>query len=213
MATTRVKGGYFQGMSSRPGPRDLRASDADRERVVAVLAEAASDGRLTLDEHAQRVHRAYAARTLGELARLTEDLAAPSAQPLRLDDSRMIAAFFRREERAGRWVVPDRLTVTVVGGHVVLDLREAILQGLHTVVQATVIGGQLHLLVPEGVEVTIIRSGAAPRYQADRAPVPRPALAGRPLIEVRAFTVAGQVRAHVPRQASARRLRLFPRRR
>ena len=74
-----VKAGYFREVMSRPQPRDLRASDADRERVVAVLAEAAADGRLTLDEHTERVHRAYRARTLGELARLTEDLAAPSA--------------------------------------------------------------------------------------------------------------------------------------
>ena len=36
-------------------PSDLRASDVDRERVVAVLAEAASDGRLTLDEHSERL--------------------------------------------------------------------------------------------------------------------------------------------------------------
>ena len=200
-------------MSARPGPRDLRASDADRERVVAVLAEAASDGRLTLDEHAQRVHRAYAARTLGDLAQLTEDLAAPSEQPLRLDDSRVIVAFFRREERAGRWVVPGRLTVTTVGGHIVLDLRQALLQVQHTVVQATVIGGQLHLLVPEGVEVSLTRTGAGSRYQADRTPASRPGTAGRPLIEIRAFTMAGQVRAHMPRQAPGRRLGLFPRRR
>jgi hypothetical protein len=212
MATAPVKAGYFQGMRSRPGPRDLRASDADRERVVTVLAEAAGDGRLSLEEHAQRVHRAYAARTLGELAGLTEDLAAPSAQPLRLDDSRSIAAFFRREERAGRWVVPDRLTVTAIGGHVVLDLRDALLQGQHTIVQATIIGGQLHLLVPGGVEVILVRANAAGRYQADRERPPQRAEAGRPVIEIRAFTVAGQVRAHVPRRPASRRLRMFPRR-
>jgi hypothetical protein len=197
MAAALVKGGYFRGMSSRPGPRDLRASDADRERVVALLAEAAADGRLTLDEHAHRVRRAYAARTLGELGRLTEDLAAPSAQPLRLDDSRVIVAFFRREERAGRWVVPDRLTVSAVGGHIVLDLREALLQGQHTLVQATIIGGQLHLLVPDGLEVSVARTGAGARYQA--GPAPRPADGG-PLVEVRAFTLAGQVRVHTPRR-------------
>ena len=42
--------------------------------VVALLAEAHSDGRLTADEHAERVQRAIAARTLGELAELTADL-------------------------------------------------------------------------------------------------------------------------------------------
>jgi len=96
---------------------------------VAVLAEAAGDGRLTLDEHTERVHRAYSARTLGELAGLTEDLVEPSAQPLRLDASRSVAALFTTQRREGRWVMPDRLVVTVVGGHVVLDLREALLLG------------------------------------------------------------------------------------
>jgi hypothetical protein len=198
-----VKAGYFLLMSARRLPHDLRASDADRERVAALLAEAAGDGRLTPGEHAQRVQRAYQARTLGELARLTSDLAGPDAQPLRLDDSRAIVALFRREERAGRWVVPDRLLVTAVGGQVVLDLREALLQGLHTVVQATLAGAQLHLLVPGGVEVTVTRASATAR--ADSRPAPRPA-PGRPLIEVRAYTLAGKVRVHAPRPS---RQRLF----
>lgn len=198
------------GMSSRPAPRDLRASDADRERVVAVLAEAAGDGRLTLEEHAQRVQQAYAARTLGDLAALTRDLAAPSAQPLRLDDSRAIAAFFRREERAGRWVVPDRLLVTAIGSHIVLDLREALLQGLHTVIQATLLGSQLHLLVPEGADVAVIRTRGTGRGQ-QAAPLPRRS-GDRPLIEVRAFTMAGQVRVFTPRRPANRMLGLFGRR-
>src|SRR5215468_2392441 len=164
MVTGLLKAGYFRQMTSRPQPRDLRASDADRERIVAVLAEAAADGRLTLDEHTERVHRAYNARTLGELARLTEDLVAPSAQPLRLDTSRSVAALFTTQRREGRWVMPDRLVVTAVGGHVVLDLREALLQGLHTIVHATLIGGQLHLLVPEGGRVRV----QTPRRSARR---------------------------------------------
>src|SRR4249920_4253632 len=167
MVTGLVKAGYFRLVTSRPLPRDLRASDADRERVVAVLAEAAADGRLTLDEHTERVHRAYRARTLGELARLTEDLATPSAQPLRLDGTRSVAAFFTTQRREGRWVVPDRLVATAVGGHVVLDLREAMLQGLHTIVHATLIGGQLHLLVPQGVRDTVVNARQPGRAGSD----------------------------------------------
>jgi hypothetical protein len=205
MVTDLVKAGYFLQVTSRPPPRDLRASDADRERVVAVLAEAAGDGRLTLDEHAERVERAYKARTLGELAGLTEDLAAPSAQPLRLDGSRSVAAFFTTQRREGRWVVPDRLVATAVGGHVVLDLREALLQGLHTIVHATLIGGQLHLLVPEGVRVAVVTARQPGRAGSDMEPraVP-PGIPGSPLVEVRAFTVAGRVRVHTPRRAGGR---------
>ena len=80
----------------------MRASDTDRERVVAVLAGAAADGRLTTEEHSQRVTQAFAARTLGELAELTSDLVEPAAQPLRLDLSKPAIAIFGNEFRTGR---------------------------------------------------------------------------------------------------------------
>src|SRR4249919_310906 len=196
MVTGLVKAGYFRLVTSRPLPRDLRASDADRERVVAVLAEAAADGRLTLDEHTERVHRAYRARTLGELASLTEDLVEPSAQPLRLDTSRSVAALFTTQRREGRWVMPDRLVVTAVGGHIVLDLREALMQGLHTIVHATLIGGQLHLLVPEGVRVAVVTARQPGRAGSDMEPHAVPAgIPGSPLVEVR---------VHTPRRAGGR---------
>jgi len=52
----------------------VRASDADRERVAERLREHFTQGRLDEDELAERVAAAYRARTLGELAVLTEDL-------------------------------------------------------------------------------------------------------------------------------------------
>jgi hypothetical protein len=55
-------------------PPDLRASDAERERVVAQLRDHALAGRLTVDELDERCERAYAARTRGELAALLGDL-------------------------------------------------------------------------------------------------------------------------------------------
>ena len=54
----------------------LRAADADRAAVAAVLGEHMSAGRLTLDEYDERLTRAYAARTFGELDELTADLPA-----------------------------------------------------------------------------------------------------------------------------------------
>lgn len=54
--------------------RDYRASDGDRERVVARLRRAVGDGRLTMDEFDERVQSVYAARTYGELEDLTADL-------------------------------------------------------------------------------------------------------------------------------------------
>jgi len=51
-----------------------RASDAERERVVAALQRHFADGRLTSDEFSERLERVLSARTLGELYELTADL-------------------------------------------------------------------------------------------------------------------------------------------
>jgi hypothetical protein len=57
------------------GPRpDLRASDAERERVVAFLRDQAGEGRLDADELDERVGKAYAAKTVRQLRELIADL-------------------------------------------------------------------------------------------------------------------------------------------
>lgn len=57
---------------------EIRASDEDRARIVAVLQRHTEAGRLTIDEFSDRVAAAYAARTLGDLATVTGDLPAES---------------------------------------------------------------------------------------------------------------------------------------
>ena len=52
------------------------AGNADRERAVGVLRAAFTEGRLTQDELDDRVARAYAARTYGDLWALIADLPA-----------------------------------------------------------------------------------------------------------------------------------------
>ena len=52
----------------------VRASDADRERVAAILRGAAGEGLLTLAEVDERLGRVYAATYVGDLAPLTTDL-------------------------------------------------------------------------------------------------------------------------------------------
>ncbi|MCZ9342970.1 DUF1707 domain-containing protein, partial [Streptomyces sp. TRM76130] len=42
---------------------DLRASDADRERVAEVLRDALAEGRLDMAEFEERLDATYAART------------------------------------------------------------------------------------------------------------------------------------------------------
>src|SRR5689334_14547013 len=53
---------------------ELRASDAERERVVAFLREHALLGRLTNDELEERIGLAYASVTVGDLEKLINDL-------------------------------------------------------------------------------------------------------------------------------------------
>ena len=52
----------------------IRASDVDREVVVATLRDAYTAGRLTLEEFDERTSAAYASKTWGDLRKLTEDL-------------------------------------------------------------------------------------------------------------------------------------------
>jgi hypothetical protein len=203
-------------VTSRSSPRDLRASDADRERVVTLLTEAAGDGRLTLGEHSERIERAYSARTLGELAGLTADLALPGAQPIRLDGRRPVAAVFGRDRRDGRWVVPERLAVTVFFGEMVLDMREALLQSHRIILLATLVGGTLELIVPDAVTVettgTAVLSRASGSMTA-RAGGPAGARAGgsltvpeAPVIEVRTMALGGRLKVIRPRRSRWRGL-------
>lgn len=72
----------------------VRASDAERERVVGLLREHAGEGRLDVDELAERLDRAYAARTRADLEALTRDLPELPPKPPPARD--------RRRELAGR---------------------------------------------------------------------------------------------------------------
>jgi hypothetical protein len=63
--------GMNQGGELNPS---IRASDADRERIVEVLRRHTAEGRITAEEFDERMAAAYEARTLGALAELTTDL-------------------------------------------------------------------------------------------------------------------------------------------
>jgi hypothetical protein len=65
-------------MVDRP---EMRASDADRDRIAAVLRDAHADGRLAQDELLERLGATYEARTYGDLDRLVADLPRPTRSP------------------------------------------------------------------------------------------------------------------------------------
>jgi hypothetical protein len=188
-------------VSSRPGPYDLRASDADRDLVITLLSEAAADGRLSMPEHAERSERALAARTLGDLSKLTADLTLPSGQPIQVYPRRSVGAAFARERREGRWVVPEVLPVTAFFGNVVLDLREAVFQSQRVTIYATAVAGQIRLIVPAGVVVEMAgRSFFGVRSVRGRtitATEPQPKV----VLDVRTLTLGGAVKAITVRRS------------
>jgi hypothetical protein len=66
----------------RTGPDELRVSDAERTEVQDRLRRAHDEGRLDLVEFDERVRTVWAARTRGDLARITADLPAPAPAPV-----------------------------------------------------------------------------------------------------------------------------------
>ncbi|HUR08931.1 MAG TPA: DUF1707 domain-containing protein [Nonomuraea sp.] len=181
-----------------PRPHELRASDDDRERFVQVLQDAHADGRLMLDELEERLGVVYSARTLGELAAVTADLLPAEQQPLNLD-GRPVSAFFKQEQRGGRWVVPAELTVTTMFGTTKLDFREAILQNRRIVINATLVFGGLEIHVPEGLEVIRVAKGNTVRLTK------QPTEPGGPVVEVRTTNFAGDVKVKEPPRRKRRR--------
>ncbi len=85
----------------------MRASHADRDRVVDALRVAGGDGRLSAEEVDTRLESALSARTLGELAELTADL--PIAPAATGKDVLVVEQHGGRYVREGRWPVPARI--------------------------------------------------------------------------------------------------------
>lgn len=143
--------------SSSPG---LRASHADRDRVVDVLRIAAGDGLLDADELDERVELALSARTLSELTVLTADLpalsvAADGTAAEVKDVVRIEQVFSGPVERTGRWVLPRRLELAVSWCDVTLDFTEAVVTQDTLRIDVAMAGKSLTLVTRPGVEVDV----------------------------------------------------------
>jgi Domain of unknown function (DUF1707)/Cell wall-active antibiotics response 4TMS YvqF len=175
-------------------PPELRVSDADREATVARLRLAGGEGRLTLEELAERVELADAARTRGDLDALTADLPATSAPALPPappgKDRRWIVAIMGGETRKGRWRPARRMNAIAVMGGIDIDLREAQLADGAEILAIPVMGA-VSVIVPEGVSVEM--SGFAlmgGNSGPDDRVLPLP---NSPIVRIRAFSLMGGV--------------------
>jgi hypothetical protein len=160
--------------NSRMEPQDpnaiprLRASDADRDRAAEVINVALAEGRLTPDEHSERLDAIYQAKTQAELAPLLDDLPASStgtALAVRPDAAvaprrpSRIMAIFSGASRSGRWQAEPVVRVVTVFGGAELDFRDAVLSEREIKLRATAVLGGINVIVPP--EMHVIDSGIA----------------------------------------------------
>ncbi|MFJ5215729.1 DUF1707 domain-containing protein [Streptomyces sp. NPDC088354] len=147
------------GKRSGPGPSpELRASHADRDRVVDLLRIAAGDGLLTAEELDERLEAALSARTVSELAPLTADLPPVSARGAVStaevkDVVRIEQVHSGTIERGGRWVVPRRIELAVTYCDVVLDFTDAVITHDTLRIEVGMTGKTLTLVTRPGVVV------------------------------------------------------------
>ncbi|MEU0597991.1 DUF1707 domain-containing protein [Streptomyces sp. NPDC006393] len=154
---------------------ELRASDADRERVAEILRDALAEGRLDMAEFEERLDAAYKARTYGELAPLTRDLpaaqaAAPAVSLHKAPEesgswgSRVVGgegssswavAIMSGFQRKGAWTVPRRFNCFSFWGGGEIDLREANFADREVEINCVAIMGGMQIIVPPGVEVIV----------------------------------------------------------
>ncbi|MEU6646214.1 DUF1707 domain-containing protein [Saccharomonospora sp. NPDC046836] len=217
-------------MTEQPGqldPKQLRASNADRERIAQLLHAAMGEGRITLAELEERLDTVYQAKTLGELEPVIADLpgavAPPAAQQLavpqaNLPDTRIggmpgsttSIAIMSGVDRKGNWVVPRQHNSFAFWGGVDIDLRHARFAEKHSTITVVAIMGGVDITVPDDIHVEVTgigvmgvfetkdRNGAAP---ADSVPP------GAPVVRINGLAFWGGVEVRrVPRDKAKKQV-------
>jgi DNA-binding transcriptional ArsR family regulator len=166
-----------------PRPTPIRVSDAERERIIALLRDGVGEGRLTLEEFSERVGLAHVARTDQELASLSRDLPGdPAESVLPGTVSEQHRAFCSHLTRSGPWSLPRRSSWRSIFGTIDLDLRQVRLAGPETVLEVYNLFGTVTVIVPDGVEVAV-RGGGLFASQKIESPE-RPPIAGGPSLTI-----------------------------
>jgi hypothetical protein len=193
----------------QPAPQtDLRASDADRDRTAEILREALAEGRLTAEEHAERIDGVYRAKTHAELEPLVRDLpgahtqrrpAASSPAPNRpttgavpaVADENLVAVF-STSARKGRWRVGRRTHAYAVFGNIEIDLSEAIFEYQQVVIKAVSVFGNVEVRVPENISLRGSGGGVLGNFEVHTLDSADP---DAPVVYVDGIAVLGNIEA------------------
>jgi hypothetical protein len=185
--------------------RPLRASDADREAVVDRLREAAAEGRLDMEELDERLGAALTAKTVAELAPLTDDLVPEEHQVSDPTEPLVVKGGIHGKSKAGAWQVPPRIVAEGGMGGVTLDFTRTVVR--HKVIEVEAQGGMgsVTLIVPEGWQVD--SDGVHPgigglwdKTKGERRP-------GTPLVRVTGNGSMGGIHIRNPGLLARRKLR------
>jgi hypothetical protein len=197
---------------------NLRASDADREQVATLLSTAYAEGRLTREEHDERIGELMVAKTFDDLIPLTRDLvivgppaplAVPQSASLFTIDAtgqdrqpdKMIA-IFGGVTRTGKWRIRKKTQALALFGGMDLDLRDAIFEAPVVEISGFWCFGGLDMKVPEGIEVQDqtagIFGGTDVRDIGDPAP-------GAPTLVIKGVALFGGVSIRGPKASKKRK--------
>ena len=194
---------------------DIPATEADREHVVTLLAEATNEGLLPASERDRRISLARFAETFDDLVPLTRDLVTldgPVVRPAPLtalpastaqvdttnasQDADQIVAIFSGSNRAGHWRVRPHTSVLAVFGGAELDTSQAVFESETVTINTFSMFGGFSLKVPEGVEVRSHVVGIFGGTDVKVAP-PRP---GAPVVILKGAALFGGVEVRNPKQ-------------
>ncbi|WP_329220652.1 DUF1707 domain-containing protein [Streptomyces sp. NBC_01485] len=199
----------LQKQTAAPTPTaELRASDADRDRVADMLREALAEGRLTADEHAERVEGVLAAKTVGELEVFVRDLPAaherraapasafasapsrPTAGAIPADPDDNVVAVFSSAVRRGRWRAGRRIHAYAIFGTVEIDLTEALFEYQQVVIKAISVFGNVEVRVPENVSLRGTGGAVLGNFEVDALDSPQ---SDAPVVYVDGWAVLGNI--------------------
>lgn len=190
----------------------LRASDADRDQVATLLSTAYAEGRLTREEHDQRVDELMAAKTFDDLIPITRDLVivaspAPVAAPQSADRFTIdttaqtpqpdkMAAIFGGVSRSGKWRVRKNIQALTLFGGMDLDLRNAIFEAPVVEISGFWCFGGLDIKVPAGIDVQDQTAGIF--GGTDVRDIGEPVL-GAPTLVIKGVTLFGGISIRGPK--------------
>jgi hypothetical protein len=196
----------------------LRASDADREQVATVLSTAYAEGRLTKDEHDERLDDLLKAKTFDDLISITRDLVvvgAPDRTPApvasgaftidttaQAQESDKMIAVFGGVNRTGRWRMRKNTQAMALFGGIDLDLRDAIFESPVVEISGFWCFGGLDIKVPEGIEVRDQTAGIFGGTDVRDVGEPAP---GAPVLVIKGMTLFGGVSVRGPKPVKKRR--------